>query len=314
MVISIDSGNKNIKTDHFIFPSALNISRVDVGIGEDVLNYKGLCYSATGPRISYMRDKTENDNFYILALIGIAKEIEYAVKNGIEQEKEQYSITLLNGLPPKHMAQKDKFKNYFLKDETVTFTFNKKEYTVKIENVAIYPQAYAAAVTQRKKFKDYPEVLIVDIGGYTIDYMLLNNGVYNPAMCKTLQDGIITFYDTVVEECMAAFDVELSEDEIDEVIKGTNQELIRRLNRIDCNIVTYIYEMTERYVENIIYTLKQRGLDLRKVPTIFVGGGSVLLKQYIKRNPLVDRAIFVNDISANAKGYRILDRILRKVS
>lgn len=314
MIIAIDSGNKNIKTENFIFPSSLNISKVDVGVGDDVLNYNGLCYTAKGSRLSYMRDKTENENFFILALIGIAKEIEYRLEQGRIKKKDDntYCITLLNGLPPKHMAQQEKFKKYFLRDEPVTFTFNNVEYTIIFKDVIIFPQAYAAAATQGRQVTSLSECLVVDIGGYTIDYMLLSHGKYDAALCKTLQDGVITLYDNIIEECMSAYDLKFSEDEIDSILMNKNPELINRLNRIDDGVVNYVKFMTERYIEEIVYKLKQQGLDPRMVPTIFVGGGSVLLKNFIEASPMVMEATFINDIKANAKGYKILHRVLNK--
>lgn len=312
MIIAIDSGNKNIKTENFIFPSSLNVSKVDVGVGEDVLNYNGLCYTAKGARLSYMRDKTENENFFILALIGIAKEIEFRVEQGRVKKRDDntYFITLLNGLPPKHMAQSNKFKNYFLRDEPISFIFNGVYYTLIFKDVIIFPQAYAAAATQKKNVATLPECLVVDIGGYTVDYMLLSYGSYNAALCKTLQDGVITLYDNIIEECMSAYDIKFSEDEIDDILSERNIELINRLKKIDEGIVDYIKFMTSRYIENIMYKLKQQGLDPRMTPTIFLGGGSVLLKGFIEDSPMVMDATFVDDIRANAKGYKILHRIL----
>ncbi len=39
-----------------------------------------------------------------------------------------------------------------------------------------YPQAYAAAVTRLKELMVYPRALIVDVGGFTADYLLMRNG------------------------------------------------------------------------------------------------------------------------------------------
>ena len=75
MVISIDSGNKNIKTENFVFPSALSESHLDMGIGNEILEYNGKYYSLDGERIKYMRDKTVDDRYFVLTLFGICKEI-----------------------------------------------------------------------------------------------------------------------------------------------------------------------------------------------------------------------------------------------
>ena len=54
-------------------------------------------YSLTEKRISYLRDKTEDERFYVLTLFAIAKELERA---GIMEPDEVVDITLLVGLPP----------------------------------------------------------------------------------------------------------------------------------------------------------------------------------------------------------------------
>ena len=54
MIISIDSGNKNIKTEHFVFPSSISESDFDLGFGVDIMEYNGKYYSLDGKRIKYM--------------------------------------------------------------------------------------------------------------------------------------------------------------------------------------------------------------------------------------------------------------------
>jgi plasmid segregation protein ParM len=54
--------------------------------------------------------------------------------------------------------------------------------------------------------------------------------------------------------------------------------------------------------------LRERGIDLRSGKTVFVGGGSILLKNQIEASKKVSSPIFVDEISANTKGYDILYR------
>ena len=76
MLISIDHGNKQIKTVHCEpFVSGLTESEVQP-FGTNVLKYKGKFYQISDQRIPYRRDKTEDDRFFILTLFAIASEIE----------------------------------------------------------------------------------------------------------------------------------------------------------------------------------------------------------------------------------------------
>jgi plasmid segregation protein ParM len=45
---------------------------------------------------------------------------------------------------------------------------------------------------------------------------------------------------------------------------------------------------------------------LEEDKTVFMGGGAILLKEYIIQAGKAKKSIFVDDVHANAKGYRIL--------
>lgn len=49
-------------------------------------------------------------------------------------------------------------------------------------------------------------------------------------------------------------------------------------------------------------------IDLRVGRTIFIGGGSILLRKYIEASPKVHSPIVIEDIAANEKGYDLLYR------
>ena len=76
MIISVDHGNKSIKTPRLLFTSGLIESDTRPGIKTDCIFWNGKYYTLTEKRISYLRDKTEDDRFYVLTLFAIAKELE----------------------------------------------------------------------------------------------------------------------------------------------------------------------------------------------------------------------------------------------
>ena len=49
-----------------------------------------------------------------------------------------------------------------------------------------------------------------------------------------------------------------------------------------------------------------KGFDLDEDRTVFMGGGSILLKEYILQTGKAKKPIFIDDVHANAKGYRLL--------
>ena len=174
MLIAVDHGNKQIKTVHAPpFTSGL-IQSDTPGFGTDALAYRGKYYTLTDQRIPYRRDKTEDERFFILTLFAIAHEIE---------AMGQYSGSLMRvqlavGLPPAHFGvQAKRFINYFNGRGAVAFQFKGKPYAIFIENTACFPQSFSAAAATVKNLTSFPRALVVDIGGFTADYVRLRNGV-----------------------------------------------------------------------------------------------------------------------------------------
>lgn len=175
MLISIDHGNYAIKTVNHTFVSGLVEHTVKPPMTEDIMEYKGSYWTLSGKRLNYMKDKTQDERFFILSLFAIAKELE---SSGLYSPIE--NIDLAVGLPPEHYGVlKEKFADYFRRTETIKFTYKDKPYNVIINNVMVFPQAYAAVVPHSSLVMNELRVFIVDIGGYTTDVLLLRNGKEN---------------------------------------------------------------------------------------------------------------------------------------
>ena len=87
--------------------------------------------------------KTVNDNYYLLTLAAIAKEIQ---QRGLPPE---CSVRIAAGLPLTSFGRdKPKFRDYLLRsNQPVNFKFEGVEYSITIEEVAVFPQGYAALMT-----------------------------------------------------------------------------------------------------------------------------------------------------------------------
>ena len=191
MLIAIDHGNKQIKTVH-AKPFTSGLIQSDApGFGTDYLAYQGKFYALTDQRIPYRRDKTEDERFFILTLFAIAYEIEAT---------EQYSDNLMRvqlavGLPPAHFgAQVERFTQYFRQRGVIEFEMQGKPYSIYIEDAACFPQAYAAAATMLHTLVEEPKAVILDIGGFTADYLLMKNGEIDLTSCDSLENGVILLY------------------------------------------------------------------------------------------------------------------------
>ena len=75
MLISIDHGNKQIKTNRRTFVAGLHESDTRPPFGQNILHYNGKYYTLSEQRIPYMRDKTVDERYFILTLFAVAFEI-----------------------------------------------------------------------------------------------------------------------------------------------------------------------------------------------------------------------------------------------
>lgn len=303
MIIGIDNGNANTKTVHTSFVSGITKHDLKPPMADEVIKFKDKYYTLSSRRNTYMRDKTKNENCFILTLFAIAKEI---LEDG--KFEPEMDIDLAVGLPPEHYSLlKDRFADYFKGfGNHVEFEYNDKFFSVNIKSVLVFPQAFSAVVSQPSNLKNYSRTYIVDIGGYTTDVLLLANGKPDLSYCRSLELGIITMNNTIKGRVSTAFDIQIDDEHITDVLTG-------KPTILSDEVKSFIREEAEKHAENILDNLREQGIDLKANPAIFAGGGSLLLKPYLEKSSKTQLIEFLPDISANAIGYQILaGGILRK--
>lgn len=299
MLIAIDHGNEQIKTVNCEpFTSGLLDSDTKP-FGKDILLYQGKYYQLSGQRIPYRKDKTEDDRFFILSLFAIANEIEAlgAYPPGVMR------IQLAVGLPPAYYGTHYKsFSQYFMDRGTVGFSYRGKSYSIFIDQVACYPQSYAAALTMFQTLQKIPKALVLDIGGMTADYLQIKYGQGDLSVCDSLENGVIRLYNRIESKVRAEQDILLTEREIDAVLFGSGVQL-------PAGVAPVVERLAQEFIADLLSALRERQLELKSGPVIFVGGGSILLRKQIQKSGKVANPLFVEDIRANAKGYEMLYRL-----
>ena len=75
-----------------------------------------------------------------------------------------------------------------------------------------------------------------------------------------------------------------------------------------------IREAAQQHADFLLEKLREMKVDLRTTPAIFIGGGSILLREYLETSPMVTKPEFVLESNANAVGYQMLaEAQLRRV-
>lgn len=300
MLIAVDHGNKQMKTIHKTFTSGLMESNTCPPFGDDVLKYKGRYYTISDQRIPYMRDKSADSRFFILTLFAIAYEI---LDAGACSFDDIIDVQLAVGLPPAHYgAQYEGFEKYFTKgDDIIDFEFRSRPYSIYISEVISFPQAYAAAMPVYSQICEFPKVLIIDIGGFTADYLQIKKGQADLSVCDSLENGVITLYNAIKSKVSGGYDLLLEESDIDFILRDEHTDF-------EDVILHMVKNQAKIFVMDLIGCLRERMIDLKTGKVIFVGGGSMLLRKYIEGSGKVEHAIFLDEIAANVRGYELLYR------
>lgn len=296
--IAIDHGNRNIKTVHTAFTTGINESDICPGRGVDYLKYNGKFYVPSNRRIPYQRDKTLDQRFFALTLMGIAKELEL---NSNIEKGDVIQVQMPIGLPPKHFAELyDKYEKFFRGNgQMIRFAYKEIEYHITITDVIAFPQDYAAIMLKHKEIREYPKVVGVDIGGFTTDYLMFRSGREDMEICDSMETGIISLYNRIMARMRSDYDVLLEEADIDSIIQG-------KKGFYDEKVIYGVLQEAEDYVTDLLASLRERGIDLKSTLFIFLGGGSILLKERIQNSKAISHVQFIEDIHANAKGYDYL--------
>ena len=221
--------NRNMKTEHKIFTSGFVESDCRPALGE-YLQYDGRYYALTEQRIPYMRDKTLDDRFFILTLFAVAMEAE---KQMLNTKDTLLQAALPVGLPPKHYgALYRKFEDYFMDRGVQQFTYRGIPYRIEIMETAAFPQDYAAAMTVYQRIAEFNKVITVDIGGFTLDYLLIRGGKPDLSVCDSLEKGVIRLYNDISSRVNSEQDILIDDTDIDRIIRGEKTDYYGEVIRI----------------------------------------------------------------------------------
>lgn len=297
LAFGIDNGNYQTKYSNGSFISGINRHDSIPALTDDYLEYDGVYYTLSNKRVPYNKDKTTDKTCFILTLFALVKELELYAK----KSDRFHNIYLTADLPPQHYSRlKEPLRKYFTNNfaNGISFKYGKRKYNINLLGVSIIPQAYAAVLANPSDFLDYPICYVIDIGGYTVDVLMMVNGRPDMSVCLSLDTGVITMYNKIRERVLEHADITLEDQVIENVL--TNGKHI-----CSNDIVDIIKKETEIHTKHILDELRENKIDLRSNPAIFLGGGSVLLSDYISNSPLTASIEFIKDVTANAKGCKI---------
>ena len=166
-IIGIDNGYGNIKTANCCFPAGLTAHDAEPVFKDELLVYGGRYYLIGAGHKEFTADKTGDDDYYILTLAAIARELNVHGLTGA-------TVRLAVGLPLTWVSQqREDFKAYLMRSREVYFTFRGKVYRVEIAGADVFPQGFAAVASQIRDFQGVN--MLCDIGNGTMNIMFIND-------------------------------------------------------------------------------------------------------------------------------------------
>ena len=130
--------------------------------------------------------------------------------------------------------------------------------------MSLFPQGYAAVLTQTELL-DEPSVIVADIGGWTVDLMRLDNRIPNAASCRSLELGMIRCVDEISEQVRRLFGLSMTTAQIESALRGSSGGMDERIRAV-------IHAQAGKYARNLLSAVTESGLDIRAMPSIFLGG------------------------------------------
>ena len=297
LAIGVDHGYAAMKSAHVSFPTGLVEYEHEPYTQQDVLEYNGKFYVVGSGRQPLQKDKTLTDDYYLLTLAAVAKEL------ACRKADATASVHLAAGLPLTGFGRdKKKFRAYLLRDgRPVFFRFEGIAYTVRITEVSLFPQGYAAVLTQPELLNE-PSVILADVGGWTVDLMRLDNRIPNAATCRSLELGMIRCLDEIAEQVRRSLGLSMTAAQIESVLRNDASSVDGRAREI-------IQREADAYAHRLS-AIMESGLDIRAMPAVFLGGGAALLKRHVRASDGLCRPVILDDVCLNAKGYERLAGLL----
>lgn len=270
----VDLGNINIKyvgDNQGMFSSKITNDYQSYEEGFQRVEYNGIkTYIGVG---ELSREFNKADRDYMAQLL-------YAIGKANNEDTKETNLTLL--LPIIQMKNKKKLVEN-LKGKTFNFKFNGIDRSIKVNDLLVLPEGYASYysldVEDRKG-----DVCILDLGSRTINICVLENGKI--VKTNTVKLGSFDFY-SKIKSLENAKGEDFSEEDIQRLIGNG-------LIKVEAN--QYV-----TFLGDILNAVKPYA-NLKTYNTIFTGGTSLMLKEYISKLPLTKFKIHSDALTSNVSG------------
>jgi plasmid segregation protein ParM len=194
------------------------------------------------------------------------------------------------GLPKIHLALNiplNLYKNSTLKEnyrsfmqnngEIISIKINDTAYAFRISSILILPEAIGPLYSRTTAFRD-KKVTVIDIGSLNVNYCTFNRLVPEIDSMNISNSGINVLRSKIAETLTSTYGILVTDDDVEEIL---NNEYLYIAGIKKTESKEIIEKLISKHVSEIFNYGRSRGLTFNNTSIIFVGGGTLLLKNYI---------------------------------
>lgn len=283
---AVDLGNYNIKTsDGLIFKATYETRKPENSLIQyETLEYNGTTYYISQGDFDQNLDKASKDTLPLFL---------YA----ITKKEHLHELNVVVGLPAdQYNSNREKMSNKFKGEFKVVLNGNQHK-TVLVNDVQVFPEGVGSFYTLSSQEKD-GLVLIVDIGGRTVNICLFEDGKL--VKVATVPHGVQSIFQRVLDTLKDQYGA------MPWLTIGYIEKNYKKGIKIDGVSVDlgFIENEIEELTGEIYRTLHAKDFPIRLVDKMrLAGGGADLLKGSMeKQHHNVE--VMANNIFANVNGFK----------
>jgi len=295
VVIGIDHGFSLMKTKQHIFCNGVVRCNGRPPVAENSFYYDGSYYCIGGERKTVHEDKTADEDFFLLTLVAVAKEIK------TRELPRTLRVVLGVGVPFKRFGKEQaKLVAYLKRSGPHFIEFEEEDYVITIENVYCFPQCFAAVADRIGNM--HGRYVVADISSWTKDIICIDERKVQPDKCVTVPNSIITLFQDINAAVAEATGGRIPESVVQNFILGKDVVIPENVKEI-------IVSKLKAFATDIEGMLDESGFDLAYSNILYVGGVATIMRRF---GNVRENAAYLEDIRLSNKDYAQKEVILNK--
>lgn len=197
------------------------------------------------------------------------------------------NVRVITGLPAQFFAEQKGSLIKALENRRVFMKLNGESRSFTITKVVVFPQSAGLFLYDKSLVER--DTLVVDIGGGTLDIAYMSNGQFKEG--RTYPLGVNSTYDVLLQE-LSKYGVNYSNRMKAEQIIADKSIFVEGR---DVNVEKDIDNILNLRAGEIVNAVKQAFPEQSKYSRfVFIGGGALLLKNYLDEYKVLDDAQMIN--------------------